>query len=272
MKNNKLIKVFDNIGFSFIIENNHFKVLSKLKNYNSLNSSHVGFYIPYIARNISYQYFETGVGEIAFDSVGNITVKRNIISSSSDYNKPVMFPDSGNEFYVFANQSYFDKLLNNVVVLDSDRILDDISAVYLVDTSNGDVSLTLPNPSKKDIFLEFKLVETSNALTIRDYNDRIISVLIGQNNYIRLVSTGDDWVVLNKTMDSDNVQLLSNNNSVSMLSDPAGSNYSLQYKYDDTTFGSSQAYWYSNVSGEALLLGADNINDAGSVQIGRAHV
>ena len=116
MINNKLIKVFDNVGFSFTIENDHFKILSKLKNYNSLNSTHVGFYIPYIARNISYQYFETGVGEIVFDTVGNISVKRNSISSSSNDNKSVFFPDSGNEFYVFANQSYFDTLLNNVII------------------------------------------------------------------------------------------------------------------------------------------------------------
>lgn len=265
MKNNKLIKVFDNIGFSFIIENNDFKILSKLKNYNSLNASHVGFFIPYIARNVSYQYFETGVGEIVFDTTGNIIVKRNIISSSSDSNNPVIFPDSGNEFYVFANQSYFDKLLNNVIILDSNTLLDSISAIYLVDTSNGDISLTLPDPSKKDIFLEFKLVQTSNALTIRDNNDRVFSVLIGNNNYIRLVSTGDDWVILNKTMEPISVQSLSDTNSVSMLSDPAGANYSLQYKYDASTFGSSQAYWYSNASGEAMLLGADNISEANAV-------
>jgi|688.fasta_scaffold00234_49 hypothetical protein len=265
MINNKLIKVFDNVGFSFTIENDHFKILSKLKNYNSLNSTHVGFYIPYIARNISYQYFETGVGEIVFDGAGNISVKRNSISSSSNENKSVFFPDSGNEFYVFANQSYFDTLLNNVIILDRSSILDNISAIYLVDTSNGDISLTLPSPSKKDIFLEFKVIQSSNALTIRDYNDRVLTVLVGSNNYIRLVSTGEDWVVLNKISESANIQSLSENDSVSMLSNPVGSNYSLQYKYDDTTFGSSQAYWYSTASGQALLLGADNLNDANSV-------
>ena len=57
MISNKLTRIFDNIGFNFTIDNDNIKQLSKIKTYNILNADHVGYIIPYIARNLTNQLF-----------------------------------------------------------------------------------------------------------------------------------------------------------------------------------------------------------------------
>ena len=220
---NKLIRVFDNIGFNFIIENDIIKPTSTIKTYNALNTSHVGYLIPYIARNSDSQLFETGVGEIVFDGGGNIVVKRvDIISSSNNNNLKVDFPSSGNNFYVFANQSSFDKGLNNVIVLDNDATIDPVSALYLVDCSTKSIVVHLPlSDNSKNTIIEFKLIDSSHSLYIKSKDGSPICSLDSFNNYARLASTSQDWVVLNnKPAEKVQIQSLENNSDTfSILSD-----------------------------------------------------
>ena len=261
MISNKLTRIFDNIGFNFTIDNDNIKQLSKIKTYNILNADHVGYIIPYIARNLNNQLFETGIGEVSFGDDGNIIVKRLEVISSSDKNASIIFPSSGNEFYIFANQSSFDKALNNTVVLDQSCSLDPVSALYLVDSSSGSVNLILPESSLcTNLIIEFKLIESSHNLNIYSHDNRLITILDNRNDYSRLASNGQDWVVLNKS-DSVKVssQSLSGDNSFSMLSDPSGDDYSLQYK-NASSFAGSKVYWDPVSSG--LLFGANSLSSA----------
>lgn len=219
---NKLIRVFDNIGFNFITENDIINPISTIKTYNALNTNHVGYLIPYIARNSDSQLFETGVGEIVFDGGGNIVVKRVEIISSSNNNLKVDFPSSGNNFYVFANQSSFDKGLNNVIVLDNDATIDPVSALYLVDCSTKSIVVHLPlSDNSKNTIIEFKLIDSSHSLYIKSKDGSPICSLDSFNNYARLACTSQDWVVLNnKPAEKVQIQSLENNSDTfSILSD-----------------------------------------------------
>jgi len=101
---NHLIKIFDNIGFNFISQNDLFVPTNPVKSFNLFNLQHVGYHIPYLCRNIKKNLYETGVGLIKYDNNANIVVERVQVAQSSNENKSVVFTDSDNEFYVFANK------------------------------------------------------------------------------------------------------------------------------------------------------------------------
>jgi hypothetical protein len=248
---NKLIRVFDNIGFNFVIENNVIKPVSAIKTYNILNTNHVGYLIPYIARNLNSRLFETGVGEIVFDNSGNIVVKRIETISSSNNNNKVDFPSSGNDFYVFANQSSFDKGLNNTIVIDKDSSLDAISALYLVDCSSKSISINLPSLGQSNnIIIELKLIESSNSLFVKDKDGSLVCTLDSLNNYARLASTGKDWVVLNnKSPERMSVQSLNNDSDTfSILSGE---------------MNNAEMYWDSE--SQRVFIGANSASSADTI-------
>ena len=113
---NTFYKVFDNIGFDFIIQNDKFVMGNPLKGYNLLDSTQVGYYIPYIVRNhinnnIEY---EIGVGYIIADN-NKILIERYQIVKSSNNNQLVNFSNSNKrEFYIFANETTFNTGFNKI--------------------------------------------------------------------------------------------------------------------------------------------------------------
>jgi formylglycine-generating enzyme required for sulfatase activity len=248
---NKLIRVFDNIGFNFVIENDIIKPVSAIKTYNILNANHVGYLIPYIARNLNSRLFETGVGEIVFDNSGNIVVKRIETISSSNNNNTVDFPSSGNDFYVFANQSSFDKGLNNTIVIDKDSSLDAISALYLVDCSSKSISINLPSlDQSNNIIIELKLIESSNSLFVNDKNGSLVCTLDSFNNYARLASTGKDWVVLNnKPPERMGVQSLNNDSDT--------------FSIMSGDINNAEMYWDSG--SQRVFIGANSASSADTI-------
>jgi len=260
---NNLIKIFDNIGFNCVIKNSIFIPGNTLKSFNRLTLHHVGYHIPYLCRNIQQNLYETGVGLVKYDNNGNIVVERINIVQSSNNQSAVEFPDNNNEFYIFANQSVFDKLVYNTIILDKNTKIDPVSALYLVDTSDSDIFVELP-PVILGLILEFKLISNNNYLTIRSASGNIISVLSANKSYIRLTADNNNWIILNEEITTQmGMQSVSSDTTFSALSDPQGSSYSLQYKIDGTTFGGSNTYWEPN--NQQLLLGADNTNSAKNI-------
>lgn len=259
---NRSTKVFDNIGFKFNITDNKFIISDSIKNFTKLSSDHIGYHIPYLARNILNNEMETGVGEVGYNSIGDIVVKRLQIVKSSNNNQTVNFSNSpNNEFYIFANQSIFDNSITQVVVVDSDHKLEPLKAVYLVDCSITDINCVLPPVDKSNgLIVEFKIVAPNNNLIIRDNRESIVAN-INENKYIRLVCDGQSWTVLSDLDQSNNdsLQSLSNGNDFSSMSLPAGDEQSLQYK-SGADFRGSDAYWDS--LSNSLLVGADNRLDA----------
>lgn len=253
--NTLLTKTFDNIGFDFSINNNHIIPSNTIGSFNTLNSSHVGYYIPYLARNSKEGLYETGIGQVKYDSTGNIIVERVKIAQSST-GSFIEFPSSNNEFYIFANKSIFDNTQYNTVILDRDTKLESVSALYIIDATNSDITITLPPlVSLNNPILEFKALCSDHHVAVRTHADNVLCILSSENSYVRIGSDNTSWIVLNEAS-AINPGIQSVDNSFNMLSDPQGSAYSLQYKINGTTFGGTNSYW--DPTNNSLLLGADN--------------
>ena len=65
---NTILKIFDNIGFRFKLQNNQFHQDKKISTFHFLDKSHIGYSIPYIARLVDSGLWEAGVGVVEFDS------------------------------------------------------------------------------------------------------------------------------------------------------------------------------------------------------------
>ena len=76
MATNKLIKVFDNIGFNFQSLNNTIVPVKSLTGFYSLSQQHVGYYIPYICRNKKLGLLEIGIGDIKNDATVNVVIDK----------------------------------------------------------------------------------------------------------------------------------------------------------------------------------------------------
>lgn len=265
MRNNKPTKVFDNIGFYCRSDKQYIVADKVIKNYSLLDSSHVGYYIPYLCRNIKNNLLEIGVGFTKLNENGDIIIERHELVSSKD-NKFIDFP-SDSEFYIFANEKIFDKSITNVIVIDDDKILDNISSIYLVDCTNKDINITLPKLSDStNLILEFKHISKNNSVIIKDgNNNEIISNLQYYNPYTKIVSSEKTWKILTNdtlTPPPDDKKYESLSADFAALADPAGNEKSLQYK-NGSSFLGSQAYW-DNLNNR-LLLGADTASAAHTV-------
>lgn len=261
---NTLTKIFDNIGFNFIVQNNSFIMGESLKGYNTLNSSHIGYYIPYLVRNYlenNVIEYEVGVGYVKLEN-SKIVIERYKIVKSSNDNQIVNFKNSNKkEFYIFANESNFNTGFNNVLIKDSSFSIEPQQATYLVDSTQGTVETTLPkNINSDNLIIDIKLVGGNNPIIVRDSDGHIVLSLNSSRTYARLVSKDNKWMDL---IDSSSFSTLSTQ-EFGILSDPVGSTYSFQYNNGANTFGSANLYWSSGNTNK-LLLGSDTENSAHAI-------
>jgi hypothetical protein len=249
---NSPIYIFDGIGSRFSILDGHFLIGQPLTGYNALSKSHVGSYIPYLARSGSE--WEIGIGYIK-NVKEKIVVERNQIVKSSNNNNLVEFYSDDNQFYIFANESGFSTGFNNVLVRTQDFNIEPIQSTYLIDSTSGSINCKLPSLLlSKNLVLEFKLLAGSEPVYIRNSNDKIFTILNNVDSYIKIVSDGTRWVGLNNDAVDISLQSLSDNTNFSALSNPSGDILSLQYNSDGTNFSGGQIYYGS---GNKLLFGDD---------------
>jgi hypothetical protein len=265
---NKLTKIFDNIGFNFNIKNNNFVVGEALKGYNSLNATHVNYYVPYLVRNYldnNTIEYEVGVGYIKLEN-SSIIVERYQVAKSSNNNEIVNFKNSNRkEFYIFANETNFNSGFNNVLIKDSSFNIEPIQASYLVDSSSDTIEVSLPQNTKSDnIIVEIKLVGGNNPIIIRDYDGHILLSLNSSKTYSRLTCKNNKWYELIPSSSENFSSLSVDEPSFGILSNPVGSTYSFQYNNGSNTFGSSNLYWSSGNTNK-LLLGSDVESSAHSI-------
>ena len=247
------IYVFDGIGCEFSILDNKFLIGQALAGYGSLSSKHAGCYIPYLARNNND--WEVGVGYIN-NYNNSIVVDRYKVLKSSNNDKLVSFDKLKNtQFYIFANEANFNTGFNNVIVKNSDFIVDNIQSTYLVDSSSDSINATLPSVSDSDnLIIEFKLIGDNNPLYIRTKNGNLFHTLTSSDSYLRLASDGSRWVGLNNNAVFD-IKALSEDESFGALSNPSGSTLSFQYNLDGTNFAGANLFYGS---GNKLLFGNDS--------------
>lgn len=253
--NNKPIKLLDNIGFNFILKDDTFYASSNIKGFGGFDNTHIGYFVPYIAKNVSQNIYEIGIGEVVVVDK-HICVKKIRVTKSSNNNLPIIFPQDNNQFYIFANENIFDSILYNVINITTSTILDPLSAIYLCDNTSGPITLTLPNPNKhKNLILEFQLINVNNNLVnLKTHDYHNLLVLDQDQKYIRLVGTDSGWQAVNN-QNSNFSTLSTGDNNISILSDPSGDDYSLQYKIG-SDFNGSNVYWDTVTSG--LLFGSDS--------------
>lgn len=262
--NNQLTKIFDSIGFNVALKNNNFTVGAPLPGYQPLNSSHIGYYIPYLVRN-SNQY-EVGVGYVELDGE-DIVVRRHKVVKSSQDEKTLKFSEQDKfEFYIFANESNFNTGLNNIVIKTNSFYLEPIMATYLIDSSEESIDAVLPaNADSDNIIIEFKLINGNNPVIIRDITGHILYSLDQSNTYIRIAYKDNLWYELaNNSSTNYNTLSAEDNINFGSLADPVGSLYSFQYKDGPSSFAGSNLYWSSGNT-QKLLLGADNEASAHSI-------
>jgi hypothetical protein len=265
--NNKITKIFDNIGFTFVTKDNNFSKHAIINGFNYLSSNHIGYYIPYLARNVQNQQIETGVGEVCFNNEGEIVVTRVKIAYSSNNNAPVNFNNTSdkNEFYLFANQQIFDASIHNTIVLDKDYKANSVKSLYLADCTNQDINLSLPSASvASNIVVECKVIGSGNHhLLVRDSDNSVVANLT-LNEYIKIASDGKQWIVVDHKTESNIIvgtqsSFDGSETVLQTMSNPQGDDQSLQYKSGNDLLG-SEAYWDS--LNDRMLIGSDSISDA----------
>jgi len=258
---NKITKIFNNIGFFCSNINNYFISNKTINGYQTLDNSSIGYYIPYLVRNIKDNFkWEIGVGQIK-NIDGKICVERVEISSSSKNNQKVNFTGNENEFYLFVNNSNFNSSFNNVILKNDHFNIDNVTSIYLVDNSEKSIDCVLPTPNDaRNVVVDVKALHSNHNVIIRLNDGKILESI---NDSIRLVSDGQSWYVMNSLDSSINFNQLSNDDSFNILSSPNGDDYSFQYK-DGNNLAGSNLYWSSGNSNQ-LLLGSDNENNAHSI-------
>lgn len=255
------MQIFDNIGCSFDINNNKdIVILGPLPGYNTLSHNHIGSTIPYLARNIissSNVQWEIGVGLVEQNGSGIVIKNRKVVSSSSN-NHDVAFSNQGNkQFYLFINSANFNTAFNNVSIKNSDFTVDNKKTVYVVDVSSGYIKAQLPDASENEALeIGFKVI--GNGTLCVSQNKENFELLLTDNSYTNIVSTGSQWVVLSDSAPSTIRSQSSDENVFSSMSQPGGSDRAIQYN-NAGSFDASPLYVGNN---NKILFGSSTEGDA----------
>ncbi len=252
------VHIFENVGLKCKTENNKIILLKTLVGYNNFQDSQVGSSVPYLIRNVAQNKYEVGVGELGKD--GDFYIVREKVISSSNNGDPVELIGVDSEFYIFANEYNFNTAFNNVILKDDSFDVDNVRAIYIVDTSKGSISATLPPAQdNQSLVVDFKTVNNaSGQLVIKCSENYTVHSLPGKDKHITLVCTGSKWVPLQDNQKQQTTFSKFSNPSFSAQADPAGATGSLQYKVDATTFGDTKAFFGPN---DTILLGGTGIVD-----------
>ena len=259
------MKIFDNIGCEFIYnnENKSFILLGPLPGYAALGLEDIGVSIPYLARNINGKNIEYELGIGYLDKNNNSLILRDKkVLSSSNNGQAVDFNKIGlKHFYVFVNNVNFNNAFNNIFLKNQNFLIEPKKSTYIVDTSfTSYVIGSLPDAKECEaVEIEFKTIGDKGSLSIRDNNK--FELFLNTDSYAKIVSTGTEWMSITKSsaQSRGDLKILSSDNqTLSILSEPTGSNRSLQYN-NNGSFGSSSIYEGS--SGK-LLFGSDTETSA----------
>ena len=274
--NSIITQIFDTIGFNFKIIDGSFSQINTISGYNPLISKHIGYYIPYLARQTSSNKNEVGVAKVSYDNNGQIIAVRHRIVLSSNNNEPENFIGSNCEFFIFANISNFNTGFNNIIVKDKDFIIEPIQSTFLVDSSSQDIYTSLP-PSNlsENLVIEIKSMSRNNSVIIRDDIGHIMTILKNNKNYIKFVCDGNSWKILTENIVSNSNFSISSLSSesdgnnppqmdFSIMSEPTGDYQALQYN-NNGALGSAPIYLSSGNNNSLLFLGSSVSGTARSI-------
>jgi len=230
-----IIKIFDNLANNFSMVGNNYLLGASIPGYNSLNSTHVGSRVSYLARNFLPNEdieFESGIGIVTIDG-STIIVQRQSIVSSSNNDNSVSFSTAGTKIlYIVPNELNNKNSFNNLVNVSGLFNISDYKASYIIDLNNIDSSGLLPpsTPENAGLIIELKTINPNHPLTILPSGsqtiDELNSLTISTLNFKRILSNGSGWTTLEQPL-------------VVQTGSPAGDTYSLQYHDGNGGFGGS---------------------------------
>lgn len=252
---NTILKIFDSIGFKFKVKDNKFIYHKNIDAFKVFDQSHVGYNVPYLARNIKANQWEAGVGYVEHDVDGNIVINRIKVVNSSNNNKLVSFDNSdNNEFYLFANQNNFDTGFSNTIIVDKSIHAYNFQAIYLADSTNQTIDIILPKEPLDNLVIEVKLVAGSNNVNIREFDGHILCVLNNSFTYNKFVYK-NQWHSLYQESNTPSI-LSYNEPTFAAMANPGGDPYSFQF--NDGSNGLDGASFYVGSGYNNLLLGSDS--------------
>jgi len=208
----------------------------------------------YISRSDTTFEWEIGVGYVASSGGIDQLVRERVVSSSNS-NNLVSFTTGTKLVETVIAENSFNTGFVNVEEKSSSFTAEYATVTYVVDSSSGNVTVSLPEVSVENdpIILTFILNSTTgsvyeqpNAIILSPYgtetingsnSSESISIL---NDTLQLVSlpSVDGWVKIDPIQDSTN---------------PYGSDGFIQFKSDGSFSGVSELYWDNSV--KSLLIG-----------------
>ena len=112
------------------------------------------------------------------------------------------------------------------------------------------VSLPPLNQSN-NLIIEFKLIESNSSLLVKNENNSLVCLLNSSNNYARLASTGQDWVVLNNNP-PEKLHIQSSNNDTDSFS-----------VLSSTQISNAELYWENDT--QRIFIGSDSESTADTI-------
>lgn len=256
---NSYIKIPDNVGTSFEIVNGNIILGNPQSTYVGLAASDVGHYIPYYIKNLlpgDITEWETGIGKV----ISTTIVERVKVSASSNNNNLVIFSFGGTKtFFVYPNTYSSNLAYNNLISVSGVFSIPEVRSTHLVDLSLTSSSGLLPSASgNRGLIIDFKLQDRAinNSLIIKPSGNELIDgqssiVLNSDDAYLSIVSDGSNWIEL-----QDNLNTI----GLSASGYPQGSNNSIQYKSNATSFGGSNIFYDAQNNG--ILFGSASVSSA----------
>lgn len=249
------VHVFENVGYICSSTSESIVLQKTLPSYNGFSDSNIECYVPYLIRDAKKQNYEIGVGKLN----NGLSITRNKVIASSNDNHPITIKDG--QFFIFANEYNFNTAFNNVVVKEEDFKVDNVRAVYIVDTKKSHISAQLPDPkTNPSLVVDFRNINNNIGRVEIIYGEKSIYTLEG-NKFVSLASTGDDWVVLQGLSNTDSVRAMSADSNFSIQSDPGGDAGELQYKLNATDFDGANVFF----GNDSTLLFGDSIESQANI-------
>jgi hypothetical protein len=214
----------------------------------------------YIYRQDTNFEWEVGVGYVVSSGGVDQLVRERVVSSSNS-NNLVGFTNGTKYVETIIAENSFNSGFVNLEEKSSSFSASYATATYIIDSSGGNVTISLPQVSIKEdpVILTFILnsttgsvYEQTNAIILTPYGTETINGVNSSesisilNDCLQLVSVPsvDGWVKLDPIQDSTN---------------PYGNDGYVQFKYDGSFSGVAELYW--NNSSKSLYIGNSGTPD-----------
>ena len=230
--------------------------------YNTIGSGSDKKINYYVYRSDNVFEWEIGIGYISYGGGISQLIREKILASSNN-NLSTSFTSGTKIVEPILTKDRIEGSLLNLLEISGNYSPNYISATYIVDASNGNITLSLPSVvDQEPIVIDILLQQTSGNIysqtdaititpsgteTINGQSSRTISI---KNDTLKIISVPSQtgWLLLDPIQDASN---------------PYGDNGFIQIANNSAFSGSNQLFW--NEANKALLVGNSGMATANIV-------